>query len=96
MTKADALRVQLAELDGKKGDRDKVRLVAAGDRDKREEEIRERLNQLRGSGRSWWQRFRPRRSSSTTTWFAPRAMRRWPRLRSWTAGTMSTTAGPAR
>lgn len=47
MTKVDALKIQLAELDGKKGDRDKVRLVAAGDRDKREEEIRERLNQLR-------------------------------------------------
>jgi uncharacterized protein len=47
MTKADVLKKQLAELDGQKGDRDKVRQVAAGDRNKREEEIRDRLNQLR-------------------------------------------------
>jgi len=47
MTKADALKKQFAELEGQKGDRDKVRQVAAGDRGKRAEEIKDRLNQLR-------------------------------------------------
>ena len=47
MTKADVLKKQLAELDSQTGNRDKVRQVAAGDRDKREDEIKDRLAQLR-------------------------------------------------
>lgn len=47
MTKADALKKQLAELDALRNDRDKVRQVAAGDRDKRADEIKDRLTQLR-------------------------------------------------
>lgn len=46
MTKADALKKQLAELDGLRADRVKVRQVAAGDRDKRADEIKDRLKQL--------------------------------------------------
>ncbi len=47
MTKADELRKQQAELDAKVQERGKVRGVAASDRDKRADEIRDRVNELR-------------------------------------------------
>ncbi len=47
MTKADELKKQQAELDAKVMERGKVRGVAASDRDKRAEEIRDRVNELR-------------------------------------------------
>jgi uncharacterized protein len=46
MTKADDLKKSLGELDAQRAEREKLRKVAADDRVKREEEIRERLNQL--------------------------------------------------
>lgn len=47
MTKSDGLKKQLADLDAQRAERDKVRQVASGERDKRADEIRDRLNQLR-------------------------------------------------
>jgi predicted nucleic acid-binding Zn-ribbon protein len=47
MTKADELKKQLAELDGQKGEREKLRKVAAEDREKKAEEIKDRLAQLK-------------------------------------------------
>jgi uncharacterized protein len=46
MTKADELKKQVAELEGQKAERDKLRKVAQEDRDKKAEEIKDRLNQL--------------------------------------------------
>lgn len=47
MTKVDELRKQLAEVDAKAAERAKVRGVAASERDKRADEIRDRVNELR-------------------------------------------------
>jgi predicted nucleic acid-binding Zn-ribbon protein len=46
MGKLDELRKQLAEFDGQKAEREKVQKVAADERSKRAEEIKDRLNQL--------------------------------------------------
>jgi predicted nucleic acid-binding Zn-ribbon protein len=54
MTKADVLKKQLAELDGQKGERDKVRKVAGDDRDKKADEIKDRLNQLQAERAKLW------------------------------------------
>lgn len=51
MTKADELKKQQGELDAKASERDKVRGVAASDRDKRADEIRDRVNELRAERR---------------------------------------------
>ncbi|MFN0132571.1 MAG: zinc ribbon domain-containing protein [Phycisphaerales bacterium] len=48
MTKADELKKQIEALDAQMVDRSKLRQVAADDRQKRDEEIRDRLNQLKG------------------------------------------------
>jgi uncharacterized protein len=47
IAQADAVKAQLEELEGKKQERSKVAQVAATDRDKREEEIRDRVNELK-------------------------------------------------
>lgn len=47
MTKADDLKKQQTDLDAKVKERDKVRGVAATDREKRADEIRDRVNALR-------------------------------------------------
>lgn len=47
MTKADALKKQVADLEAQRAERDKVRQVAAAERDARAEEIKDRLNQLK-------------------------------------------------
>lgn len=47
MTKADEVRKQLAEIDAKRGEREQVKTVAAADRDKRAEEIKDRLEELK-------------------------------------------------
>lgn len=54
MTKVDGLKKTLAELDGQKSERDKVKRVAGDDRDKKAEEIRERLNQLQAERVALW------------------------------------------
>lgn len=46
MTKADELKKQLEEVEGQRGERDKLRNVAAGDRSKRSDEIKDRLAEL--------------------------------------------------
>lgn len=46
MTKADDLKKQAAELETQKAEREKLRKVAAEDRDKKAEEIKDRLNEL--------------------------------------------------
>lgn len=46
MSKVDDLKKQLAELDGQRTDREKVQKVAAGDRDKRADEIKGRVAEL--------------------------------------------------
>lgn len=47
MTKADEIRAQIAELSGKREDRLRVASVAAGDKAKRAEDIREQVEKLR-------------------------------------------------
>lgn len=47
MTKADELRAQQAELEKQRLERDKVRAIAAEDRDKRAEEIKDRVAELK-------------------------------------------------
>jgi predicted nucleic acid-binding Zn-ribbon protein len=47
MTKADELKKQVDELEAKLAERQKVRGVASAERDQREHEIRDRLNELR-------------------------------------------------
>lgn len=46
MTKVDDLKKQLGELDSQKSEREQVRQVATDDRQKRSDEIRDRLNEL--------------------------------------------------
>lgn len=46
MAKADELKAQLAALETSRAERDKVRAVAASDRDARQAEIQQRLNEL--------------------------------------------------
>jgi predicted nucleic acid-binding Zn-ribbon protein len=46
MTKADEIRKQIAEADAQRAEREKVRAVAAADRDARATEIQGRLNEL--------------------------------------------------
>ncbi len=46
MTKADELRKQQSAVDAQRTEREKVKDVAAGDREKRADEIRDRVNQL--------------------------------------------------
>jgi predicted nucleic acid-binding Zn-ribbon protein len=46
MAKCDELKKQLAELDGQKGEREKVRSVADEDRGKKADEIKDRLKEL--------------------------------------------------
>lgn len=46
MTKADELKKQLAELDAQAAERAKVKKVASEDREKKAEEIKDRLNEL--------------------------------------------------
>lgn len=47
MTKADELKKQAAELDAQHAEREKMQKVAAGDRSKRAEEIKDRLAELK-------------------------------------------------
>src|ERR1051325_473273 len=47
MTKSDELKKQLAELTGKRGEREQVQRVAAGERDQRFKEIETRLTELK-------------------------------------------------
>jgi uncharacterized protein len=47
MTKSDELKKQLAELDGKRSERQQVQKVAVGERDQRFKEIETRLNELK-------------------------------------------------
>jgi predicted nucleic acid-binding Zn-ribbon protein len=47
MTKSDEIKKQIAELDGKRTDREQVRKVAATDRDARFKEIESRVNELK-------------------------------------------------
>lgn len=47
MTKAEALAKEVEDLSGKRGEREKVRGVAAGERDARASEIRTRVEELR-------------------------------------------------
>ncbi len=54
MTKLDALKKSLAELDGQKAERDKVKQVAGTDRDKKADEIKDRLNQLQAERSKLW------------------------------------------
>jgi len=46
LTKLEAMRAQIAEIEGKRTERMKVREVAQADRDERESEIKDRLNEL--------------------------------------------------
>ncbi len=52
MTKVDELKKQVADLDSREREREKVRTVAASDRDKRADEIRDRVNELRAERKS--------------------------------------------
>ncbi len=47
MGKLDELKKQLAEMDGQKSEREKVRTVAGGERDTREAEIKDRVAELK-------------------------------------------------
>jgi predicted nucleic acid-binding Zn-ribbon protein len=47
LTKSDELKKQVAELDGKRSERQQVQKVAAGERDQRFKEIETRLNELK-------------------------------------------------
>ncbi len=47
MAKADELKKQIAELSGKRGEREQVRKVAAGEREQRFKEIEVRVNELK-------------------------------------------------
>src|SRR5882724_8621945 len=47
MTKSDDLKKQVAEMTGKRAEREQVRKVAAGERDQRFKEIETRLNELK-------------------------------------------------
>lgn len=48
MTKAEEFRAQLARIDAERAEREKVREVAKSERDQREAEIRDRLEELKG------------------------------------------------
>lgn len=52
MTRSDELKAQLAQLDAERVEREKMRQVAAGERDKRHEEIRERVAELKAQRES--------------------------------------------
>jgi predicted nucleic acid-binding Zn-ribbon protein len=47
MTKVDDLKKQIEQIDAARADREKLRVVAGGDRDTREAEIRERVTELK-------------------------------------------------
>ena len=47
MNKSDELKKQIADLSGKRGEREQVRKVAAGERDQRFKEIETRVNELK-------------------------------------------------
>lgn len=48
LTRMDELKKQLAELENQRTDRERMRKVAAEDREKKAEEIKDRLNELQG------------------------------------------------